>query len=155
MHCICDEKTTVNNQFGTETWAHKITLDRFPIKREDINVKMENELKTLSVSGESEVNTDDKNGVKIFSVHNWQKKIPVPENLDLTTLTCKMEKNWVVFTAEFNKEETPDFELWDSSPWDENPWNWLSRPMPIPVREEKTEETEIPIKFFDFLNDDF
>ena len=155
MHCICDEKNTVNNQFGTGTWAHKINLDWLPTKRQDINVKMENELKTLSISGESEVNTDDKNGMKIFPVHNWQMKIPVPENLDLTTLTCKKEKNWLVFTAEFKKKETPDFELWASSPWDENPWNWQSRPMPIPVREEKTEETEIPIKFFDFLNDDF
>ena len=73
----------------------------------------------------SEVNTDDKNGMRIFSVHNWQKEIPVPENLDYTTLACKVEKIWVVLTAEFKKQEIPI------------------------TREEKTEETEIPIEKLD------
>ena len=116
---------TDNSRFSTGTWAHKINLDRLPTKPEDLHVKMENESKTLSVSGKSEVNTDDKNGMKIFSVHNWQKEIPVPEKLDLTTLACKMEKNWLVFTAEFKKQEIPI------------------------TREEKTEETEIPIEKLD------
>ena len=113
-----------SNRFGTGTWAHKINLDRMPTKPEDLHVKMENESKTLSVSGKSEVNTDDKNGMKIFSVHNWQKEIPVPENLDLETLACKLEKNWVVFTAEFKKEE-------------------------IQIEKEKTDEVQIPIEKLD------
>merc|ERR1711976_239999 len=66
-----------NNRVGTGTWTHKINLDRLPTKPEDLHVKMENESKTLSVSGKSEVNTDDKNGMKIFSDHNWQKEIPI------------------------------------------------------------------------------
>merc|ERR1712209_298386 len=114
-----------NNRFGTGKWTHKINLDRLPTKPEDLHVKMENESETLSVSGKSEVNTDDKNGMKIFSVHNWQNEIPVPENLDLTTLACKMKKNWVVFNAEFKKQEI------------------------LITSEEKTEETEIPIEKLD------
>merc|ERR1711868_180735 len=81
-----------NNRFGTGTWTHKINLDRLQTKPEDLHVKMENELKTLSVSGKSEVNTDDKNGMKIFSVHNWQKEIPVPENLATLRLLAKWRK---------------------------------------------------------------
>merc|ERR1711996_30991 len=42
-----------NNRFGTGIWTHKINLDRLPTKPEDLHVKMENESKTLSVSGKS------------------------------------------------------------------------------------------------------
>ena len=106
-----------HNQSSTFAWTHKIDLGQLPTKPEDlcVNMRVLNEYtgpkksKTLSVSGKSEVNTNDKNGIRIFSVHNWQTEILLPKNLDDTTLACKMEKNWVVFTAEFEKGAEPLF----------------------------------------------
>lgn len=93
------------SQCGNGMWCHRISLSHLPTKPENLHVKMENETRTLSVSGKSEVTTDAKSGMKIFSVHNWQKEIAVPENLNVETLACKMELDFVILTAEFKKEE--------------------------------------------------
>ena len=90
-------------------WLHKIDLSRMPTKPEDLHVKMEEN--TLSVSGKSELSTDGRSGMKIFSVHNWQKEISVPETLDVKTLTCKMDQNWLIFSADFKKQEKIEDEM--------------------------------------------
>ena len=91
------------SQCDDEKWLHKIDLSRVPTKLEDLHVKMEQN--TLSLSGKSELSTDRRFGMKIFSVHNWQKDISVPETCDVKTLSCKMDQNWLIFSADFKKEE--------------------------------------------------
>ena len=83
------------SQCDDEKWLHKIDLSRMPTKPEDLHVKMEEN--TLSVSGKSELSTDGRSGMKIFSVHNWQKDISVPETCHVKTLSCKIDQNWLIF----------------------------------------------------------
>ena len=92
-----------------EKWVHKIDLSRLPTKPEDLHVKMEQNI--LSVSGKSELSTDARSGMKIFSVHNWQKDISVPEMVNIKTLSCKMDQNWLIFSAEIKKEEKIENEM--------------------------------------------
>jgi len=92
-----------------EKWVHKIDLSRMPTKPEDFHVKMEQN--TLSVSGKSELSTDGRSGMKIFSVHNWQKDISVPETVNIKTLSCKVDQNWLIFSAEIKKQEKIEDEM--------------------------------------------
>jgi len=86
-------------------WQHKINLTQIPTKPEDLNLKMEKDSNTLSVSGKSEVTKERPGGLKLFSTHIWSKEIPLPENVDQATLYAKMTENILAISAELKKHE--------------------------------------------------
>jgi len=86
-------------------WQHKINLTQIPTKPEDLNLKMEKDSNTLSISGKSEVTKETTGGLKLFSTHIWSKEIPLPENVDQATLNAKMTENILTISAELKKHE--------------------------------------------------
>jgi HSP20 family molecular chaperone IbpA len=86
-------------------WQQKINLTQIPTKPEDLNVKMEKDSNTLSVSGKSDVTKERNSGLKICSTHTWSKDIAIPENVDQSTLTAEMVENILTISAQLKKHE--------------------------------------------------
>jgi len=89
-------------------WSHVVNLCQYPTKPEDLHVKMENDSSTLSVSGKSEV-SKERNGMSVYSTHVWSKQIKIPDDVDASTLDCKMTENRLTFKAHFKK--SPEHEI--------------------------------------------
>ena len=93
-------------QKSDNEWRHVINLARYPTKAEDLHVKMEKDSSILSVSGKSEVARENKcSGMSVHSTHIWSKQIPIPDNVDVATLTCKMNENNLAFKANLKNIE--------------------------------------------------
>jgi len=93
------------NQFGNKSgkWQHQINLSEMPTQPEDLNLKMEADI--LSVTGRSEVTRERPNGLTVFSTHIWSKQLKMPEMVDRGTLSAKMRENILMISAKFKKDE--------------------------------------------------
>ena len=55
-------------------WCSCMNLSSIPTKAEDLHVKVDEKSRTLTVSGKSETESTQRDGVKIFSTHVWTKE---------------------------------------------------------------------------------
>ena len=71
-------------------WHMSLDLRKIPTKPEDIEVKLDGD--KLNISGKSEI-TNENNGFKTFSVHEWSKEIKLANKVKKDTIKASIDKN--------------------------------------------------------------
>merc|ERR1712047_95861 len=93
-------------------WCSCLNLTSIPTKAEDLQVKVDEKRRTLTVSGKSETESTRRDGVKIFSTHIWTKETRIPDDVELKTIASKLHENKLTFVAErIPKEEDKQHEI--------------------------------------------
>ena len=87
------------------TPCSSLNLSSVPTKAEDLQVKVDEKSRTLTVSGKSEVESTRRDGVKIFSTHVWTKDIRIPDDVELKTIVSKLHESKLTFVADRVQEE--------------------------------------------------
>ena len=101
--CTTSQKST--------KWCSCLNLTSIPTKAEDLQVKVDEKSRTLTVSGKSETETTRQDGVKICSTHVWTKEIRIPDDVQPKTITSKLHENKLTFVAEHEEEEDKHQEI--------------------------------------------
>ena len=96
----------------SSNWCSCLDLSSIPTKAEELQVKVDEKSRTLTVSGKSETESTRRDGVKIFSTHVWTKEIRIPDDVELKTIASKLHDNKLTFVAErVQKEEDKHLEI--------------------------------------------
>ena len=91
VHCSTSQKSS--------EWNSCLDLSSIPTKAEELDVKVDKENCTLTVSGRSETQST-RDGMTIFSTHVWTKDIRNPDDVELKTITSKLQDDKLTFVAE-------------------------------------------------------
>ena len=91
VHCSTSQKSS--------EWNSCLDLSSIPTKAEELDVKVDKENRTLTVSGRSETQST-RDGMTIFSTHVWTKDILIPEDVELETIAWKLHDDKLTFVAE-------------------------------------------------------
>ena len=84
-------------------WNIAIDLRKIPIEPKDLEIRLNGD--NLIVSGKSEI-SNEKNGFKTLSVHNWSKEIKLDGDVKKDTIKAKMDKNnKIQITADIDENE--------------------------------------------------
>jgi HSP20 family molecular chaperone IbpA len=86
-----------------QNWVRK--LSSIPTKAEELHVKIDEQSRTLTVSGKSETESTRRDGVKIFSTHVCTKDIRIPEDVELKTIASMLHDDMLTFVAERTQKE--------------------------------------------------
>ena len=101
---IIDEIKALSSVSETDgIWQKTLDLSSVPTKPDDLDIKLDGD--NLIISGKSEI-TNERNGFKTFSVHNWSREMKIADKVKKDTIKAFMNKNnQLQITAEMEEEE--------------------------------------------------
>merc|ERR1712018_51430 len=78
----------------TLAWKEEMEVEIAPTEAKDLKICVNDQEKTITISGQSESTKESANkGFKSRSVHHWEQKMMIPDDIDPESIKVKQLKN--------------------------------------------------------------
>ena len=94
-----NKKVYCSTSQKSSEWSSCLDLSSIPTKAGELDVKVDQQNRTLTVSGRSETQSA-RDGITVFSTHVWTKDILIPDDVELETIAWKLHADKLTFIAE-------------------------------------------------------
>ena len=88
---------TVSNRRGSQqplAWKEEMEIEIVPTEAKDLKININDQEKTITISGRSETtNESANNDFKSTSVHHWEQKMLIPDDINLESIKVKQLNN--------------------------------------------------------------